>query len=189
MSHIVDVYPEIHRDFLYLVYEDGGVSKFDVSKSETTELWLKKFRAKFISFVFYQNEWCFAVSHLHGMLSFVKIETFERIKEISLSKKQFNFMFYCHQLNCLIFIKNRSVKLFDLETELMKFKLKIIKPCIASFFGDILFLGYEDGSIIRYKVAKWSLNFVEPEVMTNRTNWRLLRLTFRPIFTFRRRWT
>lgn len=167
MSHIIEIDSDNpFTDFLYLLYEDGTMCKFDANTSPAVEIWTKDLKAHLMAVILYKGVWRYAISHLHGMLSFVETDTFERVKEISFARKAARFMFYSYTLNCLIFFMNKSIKIFDLQTELVKFKLKKEPPNVAYLFGDILYLGYQNGDIIRYKIVKWSLQFVEPEVMT-----------------------
>lgn len=155
----------VQRDYLYIICQDGVICKFDTMQTPAEQVWIKNYKALYMTTVYYQNRWCYAVMGIHGKLSLVDMNTFEKIKDILAAKRPVRFMLYHYQTNSLIFMMKKSLKLFSLETEHFTAKTKVTPTDLAYLYGDTVYLAYKTGKIYRYTVSKTGFQYIEPEVL------------------------
>ena len=141
------------RDSLLVAYDNGILVNYDCTISPCSETWEGKLNAAFLEKIKYQDAWCYAVGRGDGGISFLNYDTFELIKTISICKDKITGMLYHYPSNCLLILVYNSMKLIDLESEIIIDDFKIKHTDVFGLRGDIVYMGYRNGEIVKYNIS------------------------------------
>lgn len=177
---VVQIHPGQKRDEILLALQDGTFCGFQTGVSPCEEIFSVKAKARYLTFVKYNGNWCYAYSSDHGDIYIVDYESFEVLKHSIVSSDKLLGVMYHNETEHLLMFFEGLVLLYDIDSERVLYSLKMKTPCSKGLFGDFIKFGYETGHIAHIEIEKEALVIDDPECLRRPHNDAVTGFSFSP---------
>ena len=177
---VVQIHPGQKRDELFLALQDGTFCAFQTDASPCPEIHSVEAKARYLTFVKYQGEWCYAYSSDHGDLYILNYETFEVLKHVIVSSDKLLGVMYHNETEQLLMFFEGLTMLYNIDNDAIVCSLRMKTPCSRGMFGDFIKFGYETGHIGHIDITKESLIIDNPDCLRKPHNAAVSGFSFSP---------